>query len=320
MRAAAPSDKHPVRFPKIASIKLDGIRILCRQLRTWTRSNKEVPNKHIRELLSRPEYDGFDIEFIVGPPNAEDVFDRSSSAFRREVDIPTDYKFYVFDYIPDGYETVPYEERIRQLVDKITALNDTRFEVRVDPVFIPHVGTLIHNGDELDTLYSKVLDDGYEGLILRDPTGYYKYGKGSPVDQSILKLKPSEDSEAIILELLEARTNLNEAFTNELGGTSRTSHQENKVGNGMVGKFLAMDIYSGAVFKLSAGQMKHPERVYAFENPDDYVFHIATYRFMPIGIQEKPRMNRYLRLRSLADIDMSLVHPDARKFVFKERK
>ena len=76
-------------------------------------------------------------------------------------------------------------------------------------------------------LLEKEQSKGGEGLILRNPDGMYKYGRSTPKEQLSIKLKFFEQDEFEVVGFEERYTNTNEATTNELGYTSRSSHKSN---------------------------------------------------------------------------------------------
>lgn len=276
--------KEPLTFPKSVSIKLDGIRAVTKFGNTLSRSLKPIPNEHIREKLAEwPDLDG---EIIVGPLTAKDVRRRTSSEVR-SFDGEPDFKFYVFDDLSDL--TLPFEQRLaklrqRELPDFIEVLEQVS----------------VSSQDELDALYSQVLDDGHEGLIVRNPKSLYKSGRCTAKSQDSLKYKPFKDSEAVVLEVYEAMQNNNATFTNELGRTARTTHQENLVGKGMAGGFVVQD--GDVVFRVSAGVLTHKEREHVWNNREKVKGRTITYRHFELGRKDKPQFGRFYTFRDSFDM------------------
>lgn len=84
----------------------------------------------------------------------------------------------------------------------------------------------------------------------------------------LLRIKRFVDFEFVVDEILEGEENQNEAQTNELGKTFRSSHQENKVANGMIGAMIGRTtavvkegstvlFEKGQEVKVSAGCLTH---------------------------------------------------------------
>lgn len=108
---------------------------------------------------------------------------------------------------------------------------------RDDITSLRRVETIVASKDDWTEICQRFIDDGYEGIILRDVMAPYYFKR----NVCLLKYKPTESDEYIIDEVLEAISQEGEA-------------------KGMVGAFLVHGD-DGEVFKVGAGKMKHPERV-----------------------------------------------------------
>lgn len=272
-----------ITYPKLASLKLDGIRAITYNNQVLSRSLKPIPNLHIQQLLS--PLHGLDGELIVGPPNAVDVYRTTNSAVM-SINGNPDFTYYVFD--------VPNHPG--QLSKRLEHLNTLQL-----PSFVKILRqTTVSSDEELNAYYAQSLQEGYEGLILRNADSSYKHGRCTAKSQDSLKLKPVEDNDAIILGAFEALENLNEAFTNELGRTSRSSHAENKVGKGMLGGFYCRDLATGVEFKCSPGVLTHAERTELWGQ--DLAGKIVKYRSLTIGVKDLPRHPRFAGWRDGIDL------------------
>lgn len=69
-----------LRFPLLASPKLDGMRVSITERGPVTRGLRSLPNERLREYLSRPALVGLDGELVFGDPVAPDVVQRSIAA------------------------------------------------------------------------------------------------------------------------------------------------------------------------------------------------------------------------------------------------
>jgi len=164
-------DINKLRYPIYGLPKLDGIRCLVTNEGAKTRTLKPVPNKFISQELSIMSLEGLDGELIIGEPNAVDVFNKTTSGVRRKEGEP-DFTYYVFDYWdrPDARYDVRQAEleyMVHNLHPRVKYLKGYRLDsVR-----------------ELTAFEEVMLDEGYEGVILRDPAGKYKYGRTTLQDQ-----------------------------------------------------------------------------------------------------------------------------------------
>lgn len=299
MRGSAPDPKFPITFPKAASIKYDGIRVFMDRGEPKTRSLKTIPNLHVAAQLRRLRQDvgyDLDLELIVGDPADPLCYNKTYRAVMT-VEGEPEVDFYVFDIVREDSGFAYRQAMLKIAVESLRRWPNVKLVEQVT----------VESQEQLDALYAKVTSQGHEGLILRSLHGYYKYGKATAKSQDLLKLKPEEDSEFAIEGAYEAMENTNEAFTNELGRTARSSHQEGKVPLGMLGGFHARDLYTGVQFDCAPGKLDHDARRQLWQewlaNPEGFKKMIGKYRHFPVGVVEKPRHPRWIGWRSIDDMD-----------------
>lgn len=286
---ACDADLEKLTFPLFASPKLDGIRCSIVQGRALTRTLKNVPNYAVYNHLSRAELTGLDGELIVGAPNAHDVYRTTVSGVMSRDEVP-DYTYYVFDLhnVPGGWW---------RRFERLSSEYDSQGTIKV----LQH--DFVENLDQLVAYEHRALKEGYEGVILRHPNAPYKFGRSTAREGYLMKLKRFQDSEAVVLEVLEEQHNGNEATTDNLGRTKRSSHKANKTGKGRMGALRVRDLYSGVEFELGTG-FTDSDKVWwwswAETNGLDGL--IVKYKFFPVGVKDKPRHPVYLGLRSPIDL------------------
>jgi DNA ligase-1 len=162
---------------------------------------------------------------------------------------------------------------------------------------------------------AKWLELGYEGTIIRRLNAAHKEGRSTVLQGQLLRIKRFIEAEATVLAIEEGNANENEAQTNELGHTFRTSHQDNKVPNGLVANLqcsILEDIHydggllfsAGQVITVSPGNMDHDMRKHYFENQSEIVQHVIKFKFFPKGIKNKPRFPTYVCHRSAEDMSI----------------
>ena len=174
--------------------------------------------------------------------------------------------------------------------------------------------------NELLQFEEDCLSMGFEGVILRDPDGLHKSGRSTVKSGAYLRIKRFIDFEGVVVNLVEAMENQNEAKTNELGNTERSTHKENMVPKGMVGTIQLRSlqdvvdangnvlIAKDQVVDVGPGNMVHSERIRAWESfvagaPDSLVGKVAKSKFFPKGQKDLPRFPTFVSLR--AEEDMS---------------
>ena len=286
--AATCSDLSSVKFPVYVSAKLDGIRSLVLEGQLVSRTLKPIPNKAIRELLSRPEFSNLDGELIIGNPTDDNVFNRTSSQVMTMEGGSKGMKFHVFDYIVDK----PYYVRL-EMVRSICAK------------YPEHLVALeqIHCTDTklLEDLESRIVGLGFEGVMLRDYKGLYKFGRSTLKEQTLLKFKRFETSEAHVVGFEELMHNDNEATKDALGHTKRSSHQENQVPAGTLGALLVVDVKTGVEFKIGTG-FTADDRKKIWDKQSYYEGGVVSYQHFPVGVVDKPRFPSFRGFRNKIDM------------------
>lgn len=286
--AATCSDLSSVKFPVYVSAKLDGIRSLVLEGQLVSRTLKPIPNKAIRELLSRPEFSNLDGELIIGNPTDDNVFNRTSSQVMTMEGGSKGMKFHVFDYIVDK----PYYVRL-EMVRSICAK------------YPEHLVALeqIHCTDTklLEDLESRIVGLGFEGVMLRDYKGLYKFGRSTLKEQTLLKFKRFETSEAHVVGFEELMHNDNEATKDALGHTKRSSHQENQVPADTLGALLVVDVKTGVEFKIGTG-FTADDRKKIWDKQNYYEGGVVSYQHFPVGVVDKPRFPSFRGFRNKIDM------------------
>jgi len=276
-------------YPAIASPKLDGIRCLMKDGVALSRTLKPIPNKHIQEWASKyaKELNGFDGELIVGDPTSSTVY-RDTNSFVMSHDKVGEFNYYVFDmwsHIED-----PYQDRLADL--SLTALD-------LDELVVLGF-SVCNNLEEVLTYENNMLNLGYEGIILRNPEGMYKYGRCTIKENNSFKIKRFEDAEATIIGFEEEMYNGNDAETNELGRTKRSTAKAGLSGKGTLGAFICKTP-EGIEFKIGSG-FDQADRENFWNNQPNLLGTIVKYKHFPIGVKDKPRHPIFLGFRDKMDM------------------
>jgi len=285
-------------FPLWVQYKVDGVRMLVRDNVATGRSMKKYKNTTMTEYFSQLCFEGFDMEVGVTSPNDPDLCRLTTSLVNTiKGGLP---KFVVvFDYLTkqnlEG--NVGYRKRMEALQHH---LDNTVFTDGVELIFSKQYQ--VNSIEELEVFYSEALSLNYEGVIIRKQDGEHKSGRATVTEGSYLRLKPTGDSEGVVLRLEEAYENLNEAKVNELGHTERSTHKANMVPKGMIGALWLRDIHSGKEVKVGAGKLTHEQRKLYFEQPELILGDLVKYAFLATGEKDAPRHPRYISHRAWEDI------------------
>jgi DNA ligase-1 len=287
MLAGKVTDVHELEYPVLASPKLDGIRCLIIEGQAVSRNLKPIPNRAISDMLAGlPSMDG---ELIVGPPTAPDVFNRTSSAVMSRDGIP-EFRFWVFDVLLRG--PLPFNQRLEL----------ARTWAAASPKHVQHVPhKLIKTAEGLLEYEAQHTLAGYEGVMVRSLDGPYKAGRSTEREGWLLKLKRTEDSEAEIIGFVEQQHNENEQTRDELDRAKRSSHKAGKRPAGTLGAIQVKDLYSGVEFEIGTG-FDATTRADVWARRPVFLGRTAKYKFLPVGVKEKPRHPVFVGFRHEGDL------------------
>lgn len=289
---AVAADFTKIKYPVYASPKLDGIRCLIIDGVAKTRTLKDVPNRHVAETLSQSAFDGLDGELIVGSPTSKTVYTETVSQVMAH-DKVSAFTYYVFDIhnIAGGYASRGgvLEATYDQYLHKFN------FIKLLESVRIDHEEALL-------AYETRCVEQGYEGIIVRaNLDAHYKFGRSTVNEGSLLKVKRFEDSEAEIIGFEEEMFNGNEAQTNELGRTKRSSAQAGKSGKDTLGAFQVRDKVSGIEFSVGTG-LTAADRADFWARRAQLLGALIKYKFFPVGVKVAPRHPVYLGFRDRRDL------------------
>lgn len=286
-----------LRFPLVGQEKLDGIRVVVKDGVALTRTLKPLPNAEIQGVLGRGDFEGLDGEIIVGDPTDEDCYRNTASFAMSESKAGANWSFNVFDkWDQDGSFWVRYGEAEKIVLRQgYTGL----------PIFMVPSRT-IETAEGLVQFELDLLAVGHEGVILRDESQPYKFGRGGKRDQSLVKLKRYIDFEAEVIGVYEEMHNANEAKTNALGRTERSTAQAGKVGKGTLGGLYLRALNGpckGIEFKCGTGfdaaMRADLWAVWHDSNLRTFKGDVAKIKSFPIGVKEKPRHPVFLGWRDM---------------------
>lgn len=268
------------------SAKLDGIRAIVRDCVVVSRNLKPIPNQWVQHLFGRPEYEHIDGELIVGDAFAKDCYRITNSGVMSKDGQPN-VVFHAFDHIQ--YPGEDYELRRRRL------------RIGAERVHLVEQRGVTDKADLL-SLEEFFLDRGFEGVMLRairGPNSYYKYGRSTAKQGTLLKLKRFVDEEAIVVGYEEEMENQNVATKDALGHTERSSHKENLFGKGRLGALICRAT-EGIMFKIGTG-FDADTRATLWMIRDTLPGRLVKFKHFPIGAKEAPRFPVFLGFRETID-------------------
>lgn len=272
-------------FPYDVTPKIDGYRCGIVNGVAVTSSVKPFPNRYIQKSLGWSSLEGLDGELTIGAPNLVDTFRNSGGVKRAEGEI--DFTFHVFDRFADP--GVIASKRFLQAHDVVIGFGSPRV------VMLER--TRVENLLELDRMKAWASEQGYEGLMLRNPFGPYKFGRGTVRENLLLKLKTFIDFEAVVIGFVEQMQNTNEKTARGKRGTSAAG----MVPKGTLGAFRVRAIngpYEGVEFEVGTGVgLTDALRKQVWNNQSRFLGRVMTLKCQDVGGYDKPRMPIYKAFR-----------------------
>lgn len=286
----APADLSQLAFPVLASPKLDGIRCIIVDGEARSRSMKLIPNESVRVALEGLP-DGVDGELMVNGN-----FSACSSFFMSKKKTEADWYFFAFDWVTEDSKETSFEQRLGTLVEWGESHGHNNLRV------VEHV--LISNAEDLATYEVECLAEGFEGVMVRDPAGAYKYGRSTTRAGGLLKIKQFVDEEMIVTGFVEREHNDNVATKDAFGRTKRSTHKAGKRPAGDLG-VLVGETEDGAIVELGTG-FTAAERANMWVNRDQLVGKLVKFKHLPDPGGRKPgqrpRHPVYLGFRDTSDL------------------
>lgn len=262
-----------LKYPVLASLKLDGMRGIRLDHTLKSRTRKLIPNVAIRERsLVMPG--GFDCE-LYNP--ALDFNTIQSIVMSQEHERFREIEFHVLDRYTPGV----YYQRLDEVQGLMAGMPDC-----VKFVYPTHCA----NADELFAFFLKCEREDGEGICFRLPNSPYHQDYCTLNQQYLVKLARYVFAEAVIVGFEEQQVNCNPDKRNALGKMKRSSSQANKHGKDTLGAVWVTSTAGGdnQRFKVYSG-FNDRERYEIWHNQSKYLGRQLVYKHKPHGRLNKPR-------------------------------
>ena len=283
MLAGIVTDFSKIKFPVLATPKIDGIRCLRVYGYSVSRTFKRIPNKHIQQQMQGLP-DGLDGELII-----KGGFQKTTSGIMSRDGEP-DFEYWVFDYVPLSYHLNFCGYNARMITLKSECLTNAIYL----PVFCKVLYPIeLHSLSNLQQYEKMCLENGHEGIMIRQPNSPYKCGRSTEKEGYLLKIKRFEDAEAVITGFEEQMENCNELGKDELGHAKRSTNKDGKLGKNTLGSFIVkgVKVFHGQEFRIGTGVGLTQElRREIWDNKHRYWGKLITYKYQPCGTLNLPRL------------------------------
>ena len=283
-------DIKTLKYPLLVSYKLDGIRCIFKDGEMTSRSLKQFPNVQLRKRFGHFTKLSKDKDIILdGELLAKSITFNELSGLTRQLDkeLPEDLFFYCFDVIKNENFLQPFNERVSPL---------TYDYIKNIPYFKTVKQELILNPEEVNKYYEEALDWGCDGLILRDPNGKYKFGRGTVKEGLIYKMKPFMTFDAKIIDVIQA-TEVREGAEKKINELGRSVTSKKLADRVLIEKASAFVVkYEGLDLKVTIA-MSDEEKEEVWKNRCQYIGVMIEYKGMLVGSKDLPRHPVFLRFR-----------------------
>lgn len=290
--------KDPLTFPKIASVKLDGIRCIIKDGKLLSSHLKEFRNpslnKKFAHLLEINKTEGWIFDGELYSHELEfNVISGNVRSLKQE--IHESIEFHAFDILTQTGEILSEEDeyttRVRTLYD---------FILEVSPKYFKFVNTVVVNSKkDMDDFFEVQISRGYEGAIFRDPISKYKFGRATPKSQDLIKYKPFETFDAKIIGITQQYISTAEAEYNELGKSFRSHKKDDMVPIERAASFEVV-MEDGTKLSVSIGQ-EESHRDEIWKNQENFIGQWIEFKAMQVGSKDRPRHPNFIRYRDPKD-------------------
>ena len=299
LAAQVPEDLEQLRFPLLASAKLDGIRCLIRDGKALSRTLKPIRNHFVQSILAHPKYAGLDGELIVGSPTAPNCMQATTSGVMTYEGEP-DFHYHVFDHW--NRQQQPFQDTVDNML--LSHYRDNYVKV--------HPQTQVANVTQLENFESACLSAGYEGVITRAPEAPYKFNRSTTKQQWMLKLKRYAQDEAVVVGSVELVHDEGQPTIDARGYMVRSDVQANKVPSDKLGALVCRQLFPGPggsptfsrgpEFKIGTGFDDFQRRL-LWQDRETLPGRIVTFKhFAQTGVKDKPRHPVFIAFRAPEDL------------------
>ena len=182
-------DPSKLRYPQVYQLEYSGFRTIYKQGTFYSETGKIFENVNIpvyfNNLVKTEEY-VLDGELYSNDYNFEEL---QNTINTENGVIPISLKYIVYDCMKvKNWElqscNVPYEQRLKKVRELVThTIADTKKVIDVESY-------IVNSSGEAVNLYKSFLKRGYEGGVIKDPMGLYKWGRATLKSGELLKMRP----------------------------------------------------------------------------------------------------------------------------------
>ena len=273
----------PISYPVRVEAKLDGLRCIAvkhnGEVSMFTRSGTPLETlPRIKAAIEALPLDNFVLDGEAMADSWEDSASIMMSSKSKKDD--SDMRYHIFDCLPlsewqSQKSDTPYFFRLVNLATTLGLPEGSPFRLVKSKTCA--------NETELREFYSECLDEGYEGVMLKDVKAPYRWKRSD----AILKLKPVATEEGVIVGWYEAKESTKRA--------------------GQFGGFVVLTP-NGVTTRVGGGYCDDLKNKIFADGPDTYAGKIAEVEHQPPFTPDgKLRFPVFCRFRDASDVDLKVL-------------
>ena len=275
-----------LRYPVLATLKIDGVRALRMNKTLLSRTLKPIPNKSIRER-SMILPGGFDMELY----NPELSYNQIQSIVMSEEHPDSDkIQFWILDWVYAPNPRFNYEERTNLIKGTPQELSEIGMRFSY-PVRCDCAESLLSHLHWSETVEG-------EGICFRTPDSPYKQGRSTLKEQYLVKLARFSRTEVTIIGFKEQFENGNPDLRNDVGYMKRQTYGDMMVGKNTLGAFLCKDSNGNSVDVGTGVGLTDKLRKEIWSNRDCYYGKQITVKFKCHGMKDVLRHPIFIGFRT----------------------
>lgn len=299
-----------LKYPLLGSLKYDGVRGLCIRGEFFSRNMKPFKNEKLAEHfsgiaeVSAGRHLVFDFE--IYDHSMPDFGSHMSVIGAKSASIPDTLCCHVFDVLTyDEWERVesdnyikPFELRHQTYTEILRT--DSRLH---DGKYVAVEQVLVESADDAQLFFEVSQEEGYEGIMLRDPQGRYKHGRATHNEGIIFKFKAFETMDGRIIEVVQRRKMKEgvERTTTPTGHMERVHTKDSYTLDDMVGAFK-VEFEDGTISEVNYGRgFPHDVRRNHWGDREHLIGRHVEVRHLPHGAKDGIRIGTLVRFRTDKD-------------------
>ena len=149
---------------------------------------------------------------------------------------------------------------------------------------------LVHDSKTAEQLYQRALDEGYEGVVSRSPTAYYKYGRRRSSERDLARHREKARGDFTVVSIRQGKRRKEGVEVPVLlDGTRHRSFQQDDYELDDIAGSVRVSDARGKEFSCGFGpSWTHAKRRYLLQSASKFIGKIAEVEFNPAGLRTYP--------------------------------